>query len=147
MVAAAKQAVIGGLDTEDDETREIEAAGVWREQLWSAMRSFVETYVDTNGLKKHDGCAFRMNKIWERKGRPVTAGALRNALEDANRNNFRLEWVDWFAARSPEVAELVARRVKPAKTKDDYIAALESVIRERLSHKEAEKWLRDARMK
>lgn len=145
MVAVAKQVAIGGLDSDLDETKESEAAGVWREQLWSAMRLFVESYVDTNGLAKYDGCAYRMNKIWEPKGRPVTAGALKNALLDSNRNNFRLEWADWFAARSPEVADLLARRVKPTQTDGEYARALEAEIRETLSHREAEKLFRRAR--
>jgi hypothetical protein len=146
MAAIAKQASFGGLDTETNTAKATEAAYTWREQLWSAMRLFVETYVDLeNGLKKYEGCAFRLNKIWEEKGRPVTAGALKQALTDADRNNFRLEWADWFASQDSEVAALLGRRVKPQQTKDEYIAALEAEVRDTLSHRQAEALLKRAR--
>jgi hypothetical protein len=146
MVAVAKQASFGGLDNDQQRIADTEASYTWREQLWSAMRLFVETYVDIeNGLKKYDGCAFRLNKIWEDKGRPVTAGALKQALTDSDRNNFRLEWADWFASQDVDVATLLARRVKAAQTKDEYIAALETEIRDTLSHRQAEALLRRAR--
>lgn len=149
MVAVLKQVAIGGLDTEADEVAEIEATRVWRAELWSAMRMFVETYIDSSGLKKYDGCAHRLNKIREDEGRPVTAGALKNALAadpaSANRNNFRLEWAYWFAARCPDIAALLARHVRPKKTGDERAADIEAEVRETLSHKEAEKLFRRAR--
>lgn len=141
---APKQVEIGGLDTERDRKLETEACYVWREQLWSAMRSFVESYIDADcHLKKHDGVAYRLNQIWESKGRPVTAGALKNALEDANRNNFRLEWAYWFATQDEEIARLLGCKVKPKKTAEDRCNDWERVIRARYSHKEAEKMIRE----
>ncbi len=146
MVAVAKQVEIGGLDTDRDRAIEKETAYVWREQLWSAMRSFVECYIDAdNGLKKHDGCAYRLNEQWESKGRPVSPGALKNALEDQSRNNFRLEWAFWFGSQSAEVAALLARHVRPAKTAEERLADLEAELREELSHKRAEAVMRRAR--
>jgi hypothetical protein len=148
MVALAKQASFGGLDTENARAQAVEAARVWREQLWSAMRSFVGTYIDVeNGLTKHDGCAFRLNQEWEDKGRPVTGGALKQALADAERNNFRAEWLFWFASECEEVAELMARKAKPPKTDAQYAKDLEDGIRANLSHKLAEKVIREARAK
>lgn len=46
------------------------------------------------------------------------------------RNYFRAEWLDWFAARSPEIAELMARRVKPIKTDKELLTDLEAEVRE-----------------
>lgn len=140
--ATRKQVEIGGLSTEHDRKLETEATYVWREQLWSAMRSFVESYID-GGLKKHDAVAYRLNQIWEPKGRPVTAGALKNALEDVNRNNFRLEWAYWFASQDEDIAKLLGCKVKPKKTAEDRLADWEAVIRARYSHKEAEKIIRE----
>ena len=148
MVAVARQTEIGGLDTEAEEKQSAEAGYVWRERLWSAMRSFVESYIDAdNGLKKHDGCAFRLNQRWEKKGRPVTGGALKNALEDVNRNNFRLEWAYWFAEQDEEIAVLLGCKVKPKKTTEELLDATDAEIRALLSPKEAEKLFRrrDAR--
>lgn len=150
MVAAPKQVSIGGLGTETDESDDIEAARVWRAQLWSALRMFVETYVDSSGLKKYDGCAHRLNKIWEDEGRPVTAGALRNALaptaDAANRNNFRLEWAYWFASQDQDVARLLGMHVKPEKTAEQLLNDQETAMREVLTHKQVEQIKRRSRI-
>lgn len=144
MAAPAKQVAIGGLDL--NEELEVEAGYLWREQLWSAMRQFVIGYIDAEtGLKGYDGCAHRLNKRWEPKGRPVTAGSLRAALNDIERNNFRLEWADWFASQSAEVADLLARRVKPAKTDREMLESLLAELREDLPHKRIDAALRRAR--
>lgn len=143
--STAKQIEIGGLDSERDETLSIEAGYVWREQLWSAMRSFVESYVDVEtGLKKHEGCAYRLNKRWEDKGRPVTAGSLKQALADAERNNFRLEWAYWFGEQSPDVAALLGRHVKPQKTDRELLEALLTELLEDIPHKRIQAALRRA---
>jgi hypothetical protein len=131
MTALAKQVVMGGLDLDADEEAEIEAGYVWREQLWSALRTFVAGYVDIEtGLKRYEGCAYRLNKRWATKGRPVTPDALQAALRDSERNNLRAEWLDWFAARDAELANLIAHRVRPTKSKDEVIADLEKQILE-----------------
>jgi hypothetical protein len=108
------------------------------------MRQFVAGYM-AGGLKGYDAVAAALDKRWGPKGRPVSASALRSALHDVERNNFRLEWVDWFAARDPDIANLVARRVKPAKSAEERLADYEAEIREHLSHKQAEALLRRAR--
>lgn len=139
-----KQTEIGGLQTDDEEQAEIEAGRLWREQLWSALRSFAQSYM-ANGLKGYDACAAALDKRWGELGRPVSASTLRAALNDSERNYFRAEWLDWFAARSQDVAELMARRVKPIKTPEERLADLEAELREELSHKRAEAVLRRAR--
>jgi hypothetical protein len=144
MVTVLKQIAIGGLEDPSDEQAEIEAGYVWREQLWSAMRSFVAGYI-AGGQKGYDAVASALDRRWGEKGRPVSASALRACLHDAERNNFRLEWIDWFAARDRDIADLVARRVKPAKTDAERIADLEAALRDELSHKAAERVLRQAR--
>lgn len=144
MVALAKQISIGGLETETDDELEIEAGYVWREQLWSAMRSFVAGYVTVTGQKGYDAAAAELDKRWGSKGRPVSASVLRAALHDVERNNFRAEWLDWFAARDTDIANLVARRVKPTKTEAELRADLEAEIREEYP-KQAEKLIRRAR--
>lgn len=128
MVAAAKQIAIGGLEDPADELAEIEAGYLWREQLWSAMRQFVAGYM-SGGLRGYDAAAAELDRRWGPKGRPVSASALRSALNDVERNNFRLEWGDWFAARSPEIADLMARRVKPIKTDAELLRDLEAELR------------------
>lgn len=144
MVAASNQIALGGMLSDAEEQAEIEAGYIWREQLWSAMRQFVAGYL-SGGLKGYDACAAELDRRWGPKGRPVSASALRSALHDVERNNFRAEWLDWFAARSEDVANLLARRVKPIKTAEERLADLEAEVREELSHKRAEAVLRKAR--
>jgi len=132
------QTAIDGLDDPAEEQAEIEAGHIWREQLWSAMRS----YCHEHGYER---CAAALDRRWGSKGRPVSASLLRSALNDVERNNFRLEWADWFAARSKDVAELMARRVRPVKTPEELLVDIEFELREELSHKRAEAVLRKAR--
>lgn len=138
------QLAIGGLQTDQDEDLEIEAGYVWREQLYSAIRTFVLGYT-ANGQRGYDACAAALDKRWSPKGRPVAASLLRSSLNDTERNNFRAEWLDWFAARCPDVAALMGRRVKPAKTDAERVADLEAELREELSHRSAERVIRRAR--
>ena len=144
MVAAPKQIAIGGLEDPAEEEAEIEAGYIWREELWSALRTFAAGYV-AHGQKGYDACAAALDRRWGPKGRPVSASILRAALMDAERNNFRAEWLDWFAARDRDIADLMARRVKPAKTDAERLADLEAELREELSHKRVEQVLRRAR--
>lgn len=138
MAATARQIRIVGLEDPAEEAAEIEAGYVWREQLWSACRAFANEV-------GYESCAAALDRRWGSKGRPVSAAILRAALNDAERNNFRAEWLDWFAARSRDVAELMGRRVKPVKTAEERLADLEAELREELSHKSAERVLRRAR--
>lgn len=143
MAALAKQVSIGGLDSKSEEDESIKASKGWRKELWLALWYFAEGYVCAEtGLKKYDGCAYHLNKRWEDEGRPVTGGALKNAIKDENRNNFRLEWAFWFAEQSAEIAELLARKVKPKKTAEQRLADTDDEIRATLSHKQAEAFFR-----
>jgi hypothetical protein len=145
VVALRNQVEMGGLSDEKAEAQEIEAGYVWRERLWSAMRQFVFGFVDVStGLKGYDGCAYHLNRRWEPKGRPVTPAALNNALKDSERNNFRAEWLDWFAGQDKDIADILARRVKPAKTWEQRYHDLVAEMREDLSHKRVEVIVRRA---
>jgi len=145
---ASAQVEIGGLETEEDEQAEIEAGYIWRELLWSAIRSFVGSYVDARtGAKGWDACAAALDRRWgvPGKGRGVSGSVLRAALTDGNHNHLRAEWLDWFAARDADIANLMARRVKPEKTAEERLADIEAELRDVLSHKQAEAVLRRAR--
>ena len=144
MKASAKQLTLGSLQTDEEEQAEIEAGYVWRAALWSAMRRFILGYIGPDGLKGYDAAASALDRRWGPHGRPVSASILRAALMDAERNNFRAEWLDWFGARSADVAELLARRVRPAKTDKEIIADLESEIRSEMP-KRADAIIRNAR--
>ena len=144
MKAAAKQLALGDLQTDDEEQAEIEAGYLWRAALWSEMRQFVIGHLGPNGMKGYDACAAALDKRWGPHGRPVSASMLRSALMDAERNNFRAEWLDWFAARSGAIADIMARRVKPTKTPEQMIADLEAEIRES-NPKHADQMIRRAR--
>ena len=136
MVAVPKQLAL--LD-DPEEAAEIEAGYLWREALYSACRACVRE------LGGYEPVAVALDRRWGPKGRPVSATLLRSALNDVERNNARVEWLDFFARRSPDVAELMARRVKPKQTPEEYAAALEAELREELSHKTAERVMRKAR--
>ncbi len=147
MVALSKQVAMGGLENPADELAEIEAGYVWREQLNSTIRMFVAGYIDTNGLKGYDACAFALTRRWgtDEHGRPVSPAQLRASLSSSTeRNYFRLEWADWFACRSGDIADLLARRVKPAKTDRELYDDLVSEVREELPRR-AESIVRKAR--
>lgn len=146
MSVSARQVAIGGLEDPADELAEIEAGYLWRDALWSAMRTFVAGYISVKGTRGYDAVANELEARWAVFGRPVSASVLRAALspEGNERNYFRLEWADWFAARSPEIADLLARRVKPTKTPQQQIADLEAELREELP-KRADAVIRRAR--
>lgn len=144
MKSTARQPSLGDFQTEVEEQAEIEAGKLWRAALWSAMRTFALGYIGPNGLKGYDACAAALDKRWGEEGRPVSASVLNAALKDSERNNFRLEWADWFAARSPEIAELLGRRVKPEKTDRQMYDDLCAEIREEFP-KQADKIIRRAR--
>ena len=132
------------IDGIDDEAAEIEAGYLWREQLWSAMRQFVAGFI-ANGQRGYDACAAALDRRWGPKGRSVSASQLRAALMDSERNNFRAEWLDWFAARDKDVADLLAHRVKPIKTAEQLFDDLVAELRDEMSHKRVEAVLRKAR--
>jgi hypothetical protein len=141
--ARSKQIELGGLEDPAEEQAEIEAGYLWREQIYSAIRTFIAGYI-ANGQKGYEAAAAALDRRWGEKGRPVSASMLRAALGDTERNYFRAEWLDWFAARSPEVADLMARRVKPVKSPEEQLRDLENEIREELP-KRADSIIRKAR--
>ncbi len=83
----------------------------------------------------YDVCARELDAVWGPKGRAVSASALRSALHDVERNNFRFEWILWFATQSEDVADLLAEisgRGKPKKKPEDELRDLKALIREEL---------------
>lgn len=152
----AAQVAIDGLQTqaerdaeEREEELEIEAGVLWRTALWSAMRTFVAGYIGKNKAKGYDAVAAELDKRWgpPPHGRPVSSSVLRACLHDSERNNFRAEWLDWFAARSPEVADLMAKRVRPEKTDRQLLEDFIVELAEDLSHKRIQAALRRARVR
>lgn len=146
MAALTNQIAIGGLETEEEEAAEIEAGRLWRDALYLAIKTFISGYI-ANGTKGYVACAAALNARWgsPEHGRQVTAALLGATLKDSERNYFRAEWLDWFACRCPEVAAIMARRVRPVKTAEDRFNDLEAEMREVVSHKTAEQVLRRAR--
>ena len=146
MAALTTQVVMGGLETDEEEAAEIEAGRIWRDALYLAIKTFIAGYM-ANGQKGYVACAAALNARWGSKeeGRHVTDALLRATLKDSERNYFRAEWLDWFACRSSEVAEIMARRVKPVKTTEDELRNLEAEVREVVSHRTAEQIFRRAR--
>ncbi len=146
MKAAARQTVIGGLESEQEEQAEIEAEYLMREELFSALRMFTASYI-CGSLKGYDAVAYQLNKRWEPHGRPVTAGPLRASLSPTNteRNNFRAEWLFWFMENSVDVAEIMARKVKPEKTDRQLLDDLIDELAEDMSHKRIAAAVRRAR--
>ncbi len=83
----------------------------------------------------YDVCARELDFVWAPKGRPVAASALRSALHDVERNNFRFEWVLWFATQSEAVADLlneIAGKGKPKKKPEDELRDLKELMRKKL---------------
>lgn len=124
---------------DSDEDLEIEADYIWREALYSAARAVVRE------IGGYEVVANALDKRWGPKGRPVSATLLRSSLNDVERNNARVEWFAYLGRRSPDVAVLMARQIKPVKTAEERLADLEAEIRDELSHKSAERVLRRAR--
>lgn len=139
MSANPNQPPLPGIDA--DETAEIEAGYVWREALYSGCRACV------SALGGYDVAAAALDRRWGAKGRPVSASTLRACLNDAERNNARMEWLDFFGARSEEVARLMARRVRLAKTIEEQLEDLRAEVRDELSHKRAEQLIRKAQVR
>lgn len=138
------QPSLGDFQTTAEEAAETKAAHLWRAQLWTAMRTFAAAYIGPDGTKGVAACADALNRQWKEDGRPVTEASLGAALRDSERNHFRLEWVDWFANRSPEIADLLARRVKPTKTTEQLLEDLMEVVRKE-NPRRAEALFREAR--
>lgn len=147
MAAIGKQTAFVNLKTQAEqdaewaeEQLEVEAGYVWKASLYSAIRNAIRE------LGGYGVVADALDRRWADHGSPVSASTLRAAFAEQNeRNHARIEWLDYFAARSPEVAELMGRRVKPAKTAEERLADLEAELREELSHKRAEAVMRKAR--
>jgi hypothetical protein len=138
VTAVAKQISIAAFD-QDEEAAEIEAENLWREELFAACRQCVR---DLGG---YEVAAAALDRRWGPKGRPVSASLLRAALNDAERNYFRGEWLAFFRRRSEDVAKIMAAGVKVTKTPEELLRDLETELREELSHKRVEQLIRKAR--
>jgi hypothetical protein len=137
-VSAAKQTTLVGFD-HDEERAEIDAENLWREELFNACRQCVKE------LGGYEVAAAALDRRWGPKGRPVSASLLRAALNDAERNYFRGEWLAFFKSKSADVAKVMAAGVKPTKTPEELLRDLEAELREELSHKRVEAIVRKAR--
>jgi len=146
MVAVAKQIVMGGLEDPQEVEERLKAHRVWRAQLWGALRVFVAGYSVGTGLgqKGYNACAAELDRIWGPEGRPVSASQLRAALEDSERNNFRLEWIDWFAAMDSDIAAIMAHRARGPKSDKEELEDLRAEVRETYP-KHSEQVIRRAR--
>ena len=146
--ASSKQIALGGLESAAEEERQIKAARTWREELYGAIREFATSYIDARtGARGYAACAAELEKQWgnPEQGRFVSAALLTAALKDSERNYFRAEWLHWFASQSQEVAEILARRVKPTKTDREFLDDVIASMREEVGHKLTERILRMAR--
>jgi hypothetical protein len=144
MAATAKQIAMGGLEEAGQKQARLDGARIWREQLWSALRQFTMAYVSVTGARGYDAVASELDEIWGPQGRPVSASILRAALNDAERNNFRAEWLDWFSERDEDVYDLLTHRVRSALSPDEKLTRLERSVRKHLGHKFAEMIIREA---
>lgn len=147
MKASANQTVMGGLETPEEEAAAVEAEILVREELFSAIRTFINGFI-SGGQKGYVAVANILNKRWEPHGRPVTEGVLRSSLSPSGeRNYFRAEWLFWFQDNSAEVAEIMARKSKPDKTDRQLLEDFIDELAEDLSHKRIQAALRRARAK
>lgn len=144
MVAAVSQMSLVGIDA-DEEQAEIDAEVAWRTELFATCR---QTVKDLGG---YEVVASALDRRWGRQpdgkelGRPVSSSLLRAALNDAERNYFRAEWLSYFKSKSVDVARILAAGIKPKKTAEELLADLEAELREELSHKRVEQIVRKAR--
>jgi hypothetical protein len=143
-MAAVGQMKLVGIDS-DEEQAEIDAEVAWRTELFAACRQAVK---DLGG---NEVVAAALDRRWgtqpcgKELGRPVSASLLRAALNDAERNYFRGEWLSFFKSKNEDVARIMAGGIKPKKTAEDLLSDLEAELREELSHKRVEQIVRRAR--
>jgi hypothetical protein len=144
MVAAVSQMKLVGIDP-DEEQAEIDAEVAWRTELFAACRQAVKE------MGGYEVVAAALDRRWGRQpdgkelGRSVSASLLRAALNDAERNYFRAEWLSYFKSKNADVARIMAAGVKPKKTAEELLVDLEAELREELSHKRVEQIVRRAR--
>lgn len=128
MPSPKAQLAIGGLEDRAEEADELDAEALLREELWGALRAIARELT-------YEVCAAELDKRWGPKGRPVSASLLRAALNDTERNNFRLEWVFWFAKKSELIAELVLEiggRGRARKKPENELRDLKELMRREL---------------
>lgn len=108
-----------------EEATTIENERLLRSELWAALRAVAREL-------SFEVCARELDKRWGELGRPVSASVLRSALHDAERNNFRLEWLLWFATRNERVADLlleIGGASREAKKPEDELEDLKAELR------------------
>jgi hypothetical protein len=127
------------LESEQDREAESDRQRGLRDDLVMACRAVAREL-------GYDACAAILDRVWGPLGRPVSASALRSALNDTERNHFRFEWVIWFSTASEDVATLlneIAGKTKPKKTAEQELADLKTEMRRELG-KVADKLIRKA---
>jgi hypothetical protein len=138
-VGLAKQQLELVTETEQEREAYDDHVRSWRDDVVMACRAVAREL-------GYDTCAAGLDRQWGPLGRPVSASALRSALHDAERNNFRFEWVRWFADRSEDVRELLAEAAgtgKPKKTAEEELRDLKAAMRAELG-KVGERLIRKA---
>lgn len=127
----------------DEREKELDAMGgehaIRLEELFAACNKVVRAMTA-------EGAADELARMWEKRGRPVTAGVLKNALADSRGNYFRLEWILYFAAMSSEVRELliaIGRDDSPKEPREE-LADLQDDLREQFP-KQADAMIRRAK--
>lgn len=131
----------GELDLECESDREAEAdrQRATRDELVMACRAVAREL-------GYDACAAALDLVWGPLGRSVSASSLRAALNDAERNYFRFEWVLWFATQSESVRD-VLRAIADGRSKKseaDELRDLQELVRRKLPE-DAEGLIRKAK--
>jgi hypothetical protein len=96
-----------------------------RAELFAALRAIALELT-------YEVCARELDKRWGELGRPVSASVLRASLHDVERNNFRAEWLLWFATKSDRVSDLlleIAGGKNAVKPPEDELDDLKSELR------------------
>jgi hypothetical protein len=91
-------------------------------------------------------CASELEKLWGPHGRHVAAPSFRACLENVERNYFRIEWAQWFAQHSDDVAAILREwggAAAPTKTPEQELEDLKRTLLEEFP-KQASKLIRKA---
>jgi hypothetical protein len=128
MKSAAVQLVMDVEDPEQarrDREQEIDDRRELLERLFKACRAVCREH-------SYEAVGQALEAEWGDLGRHVSSGVVKQTLTPNSSNYFRVEWIMWFAAQSPEVAEIlleIAGRGVPKKKPEDELRDLQEIIR------------------